>query len=61
MPVVGPSDGEPSVILAVGGGGSGIQMSPIMGALAADWIAYGEPRSLSDGRRVSPQRSMVSR
>jgi sarcosine oxidase subunit beta len=61
LPIVGPIDGDPSVILAVGGGGSGIQMSPIMGALAADWIAYGEPRSLSDGRRVSPQRSMVSR
>jgi sarcosine oxidase subunit beta len=52
LPVVGPAPGNPSVILAVGGGGSGIQLSPIMGALAADWIAYGEPRSISDGRRV---------
>ncbi len=56
LPIVGPASGDPSVVLAVGGGGSGIQMSPIMGALAADWIAHGEPRSLSDGRRVAPDR-----
>jgi glycine/D-amino acid oxidase-like deaminating enzyme len=41
----------------VGGGGSGIQLSPIMGTLAADWITYGEPRSLSDGRLVAPDRA----
>ena len=41
---------------AVGGGGSGIQLSPIMGALAAEWIAYDEPQSLSDGRLVAPDR-----
>lgn len=56
LPVVGPAPGDPSVIVAAGGGGSGIQMSPIMGALTADWIASGEPRSLSDGRRVAPDR-----
>jgi sarcosine oxidase subunit beta len=56
MPIVGPAPGRPSLILAVGGGGSGIQLSPVMGALAADWIAHGEPRSLSDGRAVAPDR-----
>jgi sarcosine oxidase subunit beta len=56
LPIVGPAASDPSVILAVGGGGSGIQLSPIMGALAADWIAYGEPRSLPDGRLVAPDR-----
>jgi sarcosine oxidase subunit beta len=61
LPIVGPLDGDRSVVLAVGGGGSGIQMSPVMGALAAEWIADGEPRSLSDGQRVSPERSSVSR
>ena len=59
LPIVGPAPSDPSVILAVGGGGSGIQMSPIMGALAADWIAYGEPRSLSDGRLVAPDRESL--
>ena len=56
LPIVGPASGHGSVVLAVGGGGSGIQLSPIMGALAADWIAHGEPRSLVDGRRVAPDR-----
>ena len=59
LPIVGPAPSDPSVILAVGGGGSGIQMSPIMGALAADWIAYDEPRSLSDGRLVAPDRESL--
>ena len=57
LPIVGPAPSNPSIILAVGGGGSGIQMSPIMGALAADWIAFGEPRSLSEGHRVAPSRA----
>jgi sarcosine oxidase, subunit beta len=61
LPIVGPAPDDPSVILAVGGGGSGIQMSPIMGALAADWIAFGEPRSLSDARRVAPDRAWTGR
>jgi sarcosine oxidase subunit beta len=56
LPIVGPGGSDGSVILAVGGGGSGIQMSPVMGALAADWIAYGEPRSMSDGRQVAAGR-----
>ena len=56
LPIVGPASGDRLRVLAVGGGGSGIQLSPIMGALAADWIAHGEPRSLSDGRRVAPDR-----
>jgi sarcosine oxidase subunit beta len=60
LPIVGPAVGAPSVIQAVGGGGSGIQLSPVMGALAADWIAYGEPRSLSDGRLVAPDRAGVA-
>jgi len=59
LPIVGPAGGDDSVVLAVGGGGSGIQMSPIMGALAADWIAHGEPRSLSDGRSVAPDRGAL--
>jgi sarcosine oxidase, subunit beta len=56
LPIVGPAHEDATVILAVGGGGSGIQLSPVMGALAADWIAYGEPRSLSDGRLVTADR-----
>jgi sarcosine oxidase, subunit beta len=61
LPIVGPAPGDDSVILAVGGGGSGIQLSPIMGALAADWIACGEPRSLSDGQLVAAGRGSVAK
>ena len=61
LPIVGPTPRDDSVILAVGGGGSGIQLSPIMGALAADWIAYGEPRSLSDGELVAAGRGSVAK
>jgi sarcosine oxidase, subunit beta len=60
LPIVGPASGSRSVILALGGGGSGIQLSPIMGALAADWIAYGEGRSMSDARLVSPGREALA-
>jgi glycine/D-amino acid oxidase-like deaminating enzyme len=60
VPLVGPVPGHPSVILVAGAGGSGIQMSPIMGALAADWIAYGEPRSLSDGAALAPGRPSLA-
>ena len=59
LPIVGPAVGDDALILAVGGGGSGIQLSPIMGALAAEWIADGEPRSLSDGRRVAADRATL--
>jgi sarcosine oxidase subunit beta len=60
LPIVGPAPEDASVILAAGGGGSGIQLSPIMSALAAEWIAYGEPRSLSDGRLVAPDRVVAA-
>ena len=60
LPIVGPAPTDPSVMLAVGGGGSGIQLSPIMGALAAEWIAHGEPRSLSDGRLAAPDRQALA-
>lgn len=60
LPIVGPAPGDDAAILAVGGGGSGIQMSPIMGALAADWIAYGEPRSWSGARGVGADRQTLA-
>ena len=37
-PLVGPFDGEPHLIAAAGAGGYGIQLSPIIGALAADGL-----------------------
>jgi sarcosine oxidase, subunit beta len=52
-PLVGPaSDGAP--VIVVGGGGAGIQISPALGELVADWVMYGEPRAVADARRLAP-------
>lgn len=45
-PFVGPVDpGEPSLVAAAGGGGYGIQLSPVIGKVAADWVLHGGPVS----------------
>ncbi|MBB4662006.1 NAD(P)/FAD-dependent oxidoreductase [Conexibacter arvalis] len=59
VPQVGPSPGSDTIIVAGGAGGSGIQLSPVMGELAADWILHGEPRSIGDGGRLSPRRASL--
>jgi sarcosine oxidase subunit beta len=56
VPQVGPAGDDPTVITAGGVGGSGIQLSPVIGELVADWITVGEPRSVSDGRALLPAR-----
>jgi len=54
-PIVGPmSDDEPMLVAAAGAGGYGIQLSPIIGQLAADWIVSGEPRSMPAAMRLKP-------
>ena len=40
-PVVGPHDGRASVVTVAGAGGSGLQSSPALGRIAADWILDG--------------------
>jgi sarcosine oxidase subunit beta len=57
---VGPVPGHPSVIVAGGTGGSGIQQSPTVGELAADWITYGEPRAIASGRAFAPDRRTLA-
>jgi sarcosine oxidase subunit beta len=53
-PVIGPvADGRP-VIVAGGAGGSGIQLSPVMGELVADWVLDGEPRAVAGARALAP-------
>jgi len=42
-PVVGPHPGRPSVVTVAGGGGSGLQSSPALGRIAAEWILDGRP------------------
>jgi sarcosine oxidase subunit beta len=53
-PQIGPAAGDPSVVNAGGGGGSGLQQSPTLGELVADWIVHGEPRAVAGARALAP-------
>ncbi len=62
-PLVGPiSADEPMLVAAAGAGGYGIQLSPIIGTLAADWITAGAPVSLPEAviLKPSPRRGAVA-
>ena len=56
-PAVGPYRERPTVVAALGAGGSGLQSSPALGRIAAEWIVYGESRSIPAGARFVPDRS----
>lgn len=54
-PYVGPIDpAEPSLVTAAGAGGYGIQLGPVIGQLAADWIMDGAPTSIPEAGRLLP-------
>jgi sarcosine oxidase subunit beta len=59
-PQVGPCPEDRSVIAACGVGGYGIQVSPIVGRLAAEWIVFGETRSLGEAAELLPGRASLS-
>ncbi|WP_320670496.1 NAD(P)/FAD-dependent oxidoreductase [Patulibacter defluvii] len=40
-PIVGPVPGDPTVIVATGGGGVGVNLAPPIGRLAAEWAVLG--------------------
>jgi sarcosine oxidase subunit beta len=56
-PQVGPHPDNQNVIVAGGAGGSGLQTSPILGRLAAEWALHGEPRSLPAAGVLRPAAS----
>jgi len=56
LPQVGPASGRPSAIFAGAAGGSGIQLSPVIGELVADWILVGAPRVVAAAVRLAPDR-----
>ncbi|MFQ5828811.1 MAG: NAD(P)/FAD-dependent oxidoreductase [Candidatus Methylomirabilia bacterium] len=56
MPMVGPFAEQPTVIAACGLGGVGVNLSPIVGRLAAEWVVYGEPRAIEGAEKLSPNR-----
>ncbi len=59
-PQVGPCPADPTVIAACGVGGYGIQVSPIVGQLAAEWIVFGEARGLAEAMELLPGRASLS-
>lgn len=60
-PLVGPFDGETHLVAAAGAGGYGIQLSPIIGALAADWLTEGSPVTLPEAGALRPHAARVGR
>jgi sarcosine oxidase subunit beta len=59
-PQVGPCPEDESVIAACGVGGYGIQVSPIVGRLAAEWIVFGEARSFEQAGELLPGRASLA-
>lgn len=60
VPQVGPAAGAKTIISAGGAGGSGIQLSPIIGELVADWIVDGKPSAVTAGPDLSPARASLA-
>jgi sarcosine oxidase subunit beta len=55
-PAVGPYERQPTVVAVAGAGGSGLQSSPALGRIAAEWIVYGEPRTIPAAAGLLPDR-----
>jgi sarcosine oxidase subunit beta len=54
-PFVGPIDlGEATFVTAAGAGGYGIQLSPVIGQVAADWALHGAPVSAPGTEALLP-------
>ena len=60
FPQVGPNANAETVINAGGAGGSGIQLSPIIGQLVSEWIVDGRPTSIAEPDRLLPDRPSAS-
>jgi len=54
-PVVGPHMERPWVVSVAGAGGSGLQSSPALGLIAAEWILDGEPGSVPAASALRPR------
>jgi sarcosine oxidase subunit beta len=59
-PQVGPCPQDTSVIAACGVGGYGIQVSPIVGRLAAEWVVFGQARSFPEAGELLPGRASLA-
>jgi len=59
QPQVGPYPEDETIIGACGVGGYGIQVSPIVGRMAAEWIAHGEVRAVEGAATFLPGRESI--
>jgi sarcosine oxidase, subunit beta len=59
-PLVGPYPGRPSVVAVLGAGGSGLQSSPGLGLIAAEWIVHGESRTIPAAAALAPKEDLQS-
>jgi sarcosine oxidase subunit beta len=55
LPQIGPVPGRETVISAAGAGGSGMQLSPVLGELVADWVIAGEPLAVPGAAVLAPR------
>jgi sarcosine oxidase, subunit beta len=53
-PLAGPLGSDGGVVVA-SGGGSGIQISPALGELVADWVLDGAPSSIAGAELLAPR------
>jgi len=54
-PYVGPIDpSEPRLVTAAGAGGYGIQLSPVIGMIVADWVLRGKPEGVPGSHKLAP-------
>lgn len=54
-PFVGPLDpAEPGLVTVGGGGGYGIQLSPVMGLIGADWVLQGRSVTVAGAEALLP-------
>jgi sarcosine oxidase subunit beta len=59
-PQLGPNPGAERFITVGGAGGSGIQLSPVLGELAAEWIVDGEPSAVAGVEALLPGRASLN-
>lgn len=60
VPQIGPNPGAERLVSAAGAGGSGIQLSPVIGELVAEWIADGDARAFSRPELLLPGRAALT-
>jgi sarcosine oxidase subunit beta len=54
LPIAGPHPDNPDVLVGAGLHGVGLSLGPAMGRLLAEWLVYGEPRTIVGAEDMVP-------